>query len=579
MNPTANNALISSSNTLNYNYVALGRDGENFFSVIRGNPRIIACNLSVELPLSCSPCPVSDTATQAKPDQNPRDYLNKHQENRAILYRSMDLAGEVLEYVQPSKGHKFQNRVRLCGKYIRSTERGGKGFVTLSVDKDTHHSCVEGNIHCDGIWLCAPCATVKLSKKAKQITTVQRRFLESGADKHWSTWFLTLTIPHIKKDRLDDLIDKKAAVMSELHAHSQFKAFKKRVGMKGYVDSLENRHSYANGWHPHHHILTFCKNMHPNTRLQCIYDPIRDYYRIATQADKANIANEQDKLNKSIVDTKASIAKAKSGGKREANAIAKLAKLENTEVAKLEKIEAQLFIYKLFAYLCVKNGLRRPSQKHGVDFRKSEDINDYLTKQSNIAYELTNDIVKTNKNDYSRSNWEILRDCGSDDPILAENSKTLFHEFALATHGKAKIHWSPRFLSEWLGENNKDDERELGLGEDEDEKQPNLREYYIAPDVWYEYLGGKNTRRALLKLRKMAEDDSLHGTDKAAIYLRKIESDIEQKRLDEEEKFRLEEERRFNEWLFKTPVVPDSYYEDEAQKVYDYDDNDYYDYG
>ena len=77
----------------------------------------------------------------------------------------------------------------------------------------------------------------------------------------------------------------------------------------------------------------------------------------------------------------------------------------------------------------------------------------------------------------------------------------------------------------------------------------------------------------------MAEDDSLHGTDKAAIYLRKIESDIEQKRLDEEEKFRLEEERRFNEWLFKTPVVADSYYEDEAQKVYDYDDNDYYDYG
>lgn len=68
----------------------------------------------------------------------------------------------------------------------------------------------------------------------------------------------------------------------------------------------------------------------------------------------------------------------------------------------------------------------------------------------------------------------------------------------------------------------------------------------------------------------MAEDDSLHGTDKAAIYLRKIESDIEQKRLDEEEKFRLEEERRFNDWLFKTPIVPDSYYEDEAQKVYGY---------
>lgn len=39
--------------------------------VIRGNPRIIACNSSVELPLSSSPCPVSDTAKAAKPEQNP----------------------------------------------------------------------------------------------------------------------------------------------------------------------------------------------------------------------------------------------------------------------------------------------------------------------------------------------------------------------------------------------------------------------------------------------------------------------------------------------------------------------------
>lgn len=540
--------------------------------VIRGNPRIIACNLSVELPLSLSPCPVSDTAKAAQLEQKEQNQLNKHQENRDILYKSMDLAGEVLNYVEAPKGHKFQNRVRVCGKFIRSIDKGGTGYITLSVDKDTHHSCVSGNIYCDGAWVCAPCATINLNKKAKQITTVQRRFLEEGIGKHWSTWLLTLTIPHTKQDRLADLINKKAAVMSELHAHSQMKAFKKRVGMKGYVDSLENRYSYANGWHPHHHILTFCKNMHPNTRLQCIYDPVRDYYRIATQADKANIANQKAKLSKSISDTKESIAKAKSGGKREANAIKKLAILESTEVTKLEKIEAKLFIYKLFAYLCVKNGLKRPNFKNGVDFRKSDDIDDYLTKQSNIAYELTNDIVKTNKNNYSRSNWEILRDCGSDDPILAADSKRLFCEFALATYGKAKIHWSPKFLKEWLGADNKDDNRE-GVGDkDEDEKKPNVRDYYIAPDVWYEYLGGKNTRRALLKLRKMAENDSLYGTDKAAMYLRKIEQDIEQKRLDEEEKFRLEEEKRLNDWLFKTPVVRDSYYEDEAQKVYKYDD-------
>lgn len=571
MNLTASSQFISLK-TSTYTNVDPVRDGQHGRLVIRGNLRIIACNLSDGFPLSSSPCPVSDTANQHKIDQSAQDQLNKHQENRDILYESMDMAGKVLSYVEAPKGSKFKNRVCVCGKFIRSIAQGGKGYITLSVDKETHHSSIDGAIWCDGAWVCAPCAVVNLNKKAKQITTVQRRFLEEGIDKNWSTWLLTLTIPHTNEDPLNDLIVKKAAVMSELHAHSQMKAFKKRVGMKGYVDSLENRHSYVNGWHPHHHILTFCKNMHPNTRLQCIYDPLRDYYRIATQTDKANIANEKAKLNKSIADTKASIKAAKSGGKREANAIAKLERLENTEVTKLEKIEAQLFIYKLFAYLCVKNGLSRPSLKNGVDFRKSDDINDYLTKHAKIAYELTNDIVKTNKNGYSRSNWEILRDCGSGDPIIAANSSALFREFALATYGKAKIHWSPKFLKEWLGDGNKDDKREEALlGESEDDKKPNTKEYCIAPDVWNEYFGARNARYRILRLRKMAEKDSLNGTSNAATYLRKIENDVEQRRIDRERELRLEEEKRFEDWLSMIPKIPDDYYQDEAQD-YDYID-------
>ena len=178
--------------------------------VIRGNLRIIACNLSDGFPLSSSPCPVSDAANQAKNDQTAQDQLNKHQENRDILYESMDMAGKVLSYVEVPKGSKFKNRVCVCGKFIRSIGQGGKGYITLSVDKDTHHSSIDGAIWCDGAWVCAPCAVVNLNKKAKQITTVQRRFLEEGIDKNWSTWLLTLTIPHTNEDPLNDLIAKKA---------------------------------------------------------------------------------------------------------------------------------------------------------------------------------------------------------------------------------------------------------------------------------------------------------------------------------------------------------------------------------
>ena len=62
-----------------YSYVDPVRNGQHGRLVIRGNPRIIACNLSVELPLSLSPCPVSDTAKAAQLEQKEQNQLNKHQ--------------------------------------------------------------------------------------------------------------------------------------------------------------------------------------------------------------------------------------------------------------------------------------------------------------------------------------------------------------------------------------------------------------------------------------------------------------------------------------------------------------------
>ena len=46
---------------------------------------------------------------------------------------------------------------------------------------------------------------------------------------------------------------------------------------------------------------------------------------------KLTLLTKKPSFNNSIADTKASIKAAKSGGKREANAIAKLERLENTE--------------------------------------------------------------------------------------------------------------------------------------------------------------------------------------------------------------------------------------------------------
>jgi hypothetical protein len=457
--------------------------------VVRGNPRnALAC--SVELPLRDdeSKSQLYMARARTKRRYTHAEQLEHRHEKRSTLYRAMTTAGKILPNYVNKKGETRQHGTSLCRRYMQ-THENAKNYVLLSVDGN-HIAKLTGTISCDNPWVCAVCSSIHLDTKAKEITQVQKNFLAAGRDKNWSTWMLTLTIPHTRADTLEDLTDKKSAVMSDLHAHSAIKKLKTRIGWKGYVDSLEIRHSYASGWHPHHHILGFFTNMHPNTRVQCVYDAKRDYYRIATQTDKRR----------------------------------------GTE---LHKIDVQKYIYHVFAYLCVKHGLRRPSEAHGVDFRESDDIQDYLTKQSKIAHELTAEHNK--KSSYSRSQWDILRDCESDKPQLAAYSESLFCEFAAATKGKAKLHWSPEFKELWLDE--EEEENEEKLHDDDDANDGH--NYKITGDIWNRFFTAAD-RKNQRQLLESAEKDSLNNTQKTKLILlvARVLLDIEKEKKEKEKKLK-----------------------------------------
>lgn len=515
--------------------------------VVRGNPRISVAN--VEFPYSYVEPDLKPytVRARAKKRYTQREQLEYRHEKRSTLYAGMVTAGKVLPNYVNKKGEERQHSVCLCRRYMK-THENANNHVTLSVDGN-HTAKFSGLIVCDNNWVCPVCSSIHLDKRAKEITQVQKNFLAAGRQKHWSTWMLTLTIPHVRTDMLDDLLTKKSAVMSDFHAHSAIKKLKARIGWQGYVDSLEVRHSIGNGWHPHHHILGFFTNMHPNTRVQCVYDVKRDYYRIATQDDKSNIASEKARLNSSIEDTKKALENAKSGGKREAAAIKKLEKLTTTTVTQLHKIEVQKYIYQIFAYLCVKNGLKRPNEKYGVDFRESDDIQDYLTKQTKIAHELTAEHSK--KSSYSRSQWEILRDCESDKPQLAAFSESLFREFADATKGKAKLHWSPEFMQLWLDDD--EDENETLLHDDDGDNDE--KNYVIKSDIWHRFFTNAD-RKYQRQLLETAETDSFNNTQNTELILlaARILLNIEQEK--SEQSFSDEQERLFQEWLKIPPSPP-----------------------
>lgn len=479
-------------------------------SVVRGNPRNAREQRDVEFPLSVEtdskPYAVRAVAKKSYTKQEQLEYRH---EKRSTLYAGMVTAGKVLPNYVNKKGEERQHSVCLCRRYTQ-THENAKSHVTLSVDGN-HTAKFSGLIVCDNNWVCPVCSSIHLDKKARQITQVQKNFLAAGREKNWSTWMLTLTIPHVRIDKLNGLLTKKSAVMSNFHAHSAIKKLKKRIGWQGYVDSLEIRHSHASGWHPHHHILGFFTNMHPNTRVQCVYDAKRDYYRIATQADK-----------------KADI--------------------------ELYKIEVQKYIYHVFAYLCVKNGLKRPSEENGVDFRESDDIQDYLTKQSKIAHELTTEHSK--KSSYSRSQWEILRDCESEKSQTAAYSELLFREFAEATKGKSKLHWSPGFMKSWL-----DDEEDAEALLHDDDSDNDGKNYLIRSDIWNRFLTNAD-RKFQRQLLETAETDSFNSTQNTELILlvARILLDIEHEK--SEQSFSDEQEQLFQEWLMMPPAPPPYFSDD-----------------
>ena len=500
-----------------YSYVDPVRNGQHGRLVVRGNPRN-ALVRDVEFPLADVKPSSSLYMARARTKRRytKAEQLEHRHEKRSTLYGAMSTAGKILPNYVNKKGETRQHSTCLCRRFMQ-THENATGYMVLTVDSN-HIAKLTGSITCDNPWVCSICSSIQMDTRAKEITTVQKNFLAAGRDSHWSTWMLTLTISHTRADQLDDLLIKKSAVMSDFHAHSAIKKLKARIGWQGYVDSLEIRRSNASGWHPHHHILGFFTNMHPNTRVQCVYDEKRDYYRIATQSDKKR----------------------------------------GTE---LHKIEVQKYIYHVFAYLCVNHGLRRPSEKHGVDFRKSDDIQDYLTKQSKIAHELTAEHNK--ESTYSRSQWEILRDCESDNEKLASYSKVLFCEFAAATKGKAKLHWSPKFKELWLDA----DDDENGIAADDDENLDN-KIYKISYELWNRFFTAAD-RVHQRQLLEIAELDSLNGTSNTEIHLYALSQILRNEKIAKRAEYVAEQERLYQRWLVK---IPDSQYEQESQKVYDYDD-------
>ena len=112
-------------------------------------------------------------------------------------------------------------------------------------------------------------------------------------------------------------------------------------------------------------------------------------------------------------------------------------------------------------HVCVKAGLRRPSDEHGLTLQNGDFAAAYVSKWG-LEHELTKSMHKTGRKG-GRTPFDILRDYEKGEQ--KEENAILFREFVAAFHGVQQLHWS-HGLKKLLAVEEISDE-EMALHEDE----------------------------------------------------------------------------------------------------------------
>lgn len=120
---------------------------------------------------------------------------------------------------------------------------------------------------CGSVWVCPVCAARIGARRTEEI---------KAACKIWSErqgylCMMTLTLRHHKARRLEEIYSNLRAAYRKLLGGERWILFQKRYKIVGYISAREITYG-KNGWHPHLHVLFFCKEPLNNDMRQTMAD-------------------------------------------------------------------------------------------------------------------------------------------------------------------------------------------------------------------------------------------------------------------------------------------------------------------
>lgn len=161
-----------------------------------------------------------------------------------------------------TKDHQAQHRTCWCGRHVVGLD----GAMPVIRRMDGGKARL-GNVKtCGSVWACPVCAAKVAEVRRRELTYAMLQHTAQGGH----AYLLTFTLPHYVGQTLDELLPKLDKARNRFQGSKGWKKVMQVANLDksieagtaervGSVTSAEVTYGGANGWHPHLHMLVFCK--------------------------------------------------------------------------------------------------------------------------------------------------------------------------------------------------------------------------------------------------------------------------------------------------------------------------------
>lgn|GEM_PF-6383298 len=130
-------------------------------------------------------------------------------------------------------------------------------MVQLFRYPEIRRASYNGVVTCANSFLCPVCAPRIMGRRSSEIKLAVHQWLSESSDN--TCYLLTLTFRHSIQDSLPKMLGCMKKSLKFFWADCSVKSMFSSAGKVGRITALEINFSLASGWHPHEHILVFCK--------------------------------------------------------------------------------------------------------------------------------------------------------------------------------------------------------------------------------------------------------------------------------------------------------------------------------